>query len=134
MTVSVSLCHSWGTLNIPRGLTETELVLTVSECKCGESEGLKRSPPDDLNGNGYFTCACAGQGWVSRQTSTRSLVPLSLPSTFPTNGEHSTGDAIKMGGYGFTLHAPCAGQDPVSRQVSSKSTCCCALYSTPLLV
>ena len=33
-TVPVSLCHPWGTLNIPGGLTETERVLAVSESLC----------------------------------------------------------------------------------------------------
>ena len=74
--VSESLCHRWGTLNIPGGLSETERVPTVSEWKCGETGGHTRSAvflvvlnvvlavgnqhvfkgPDDLNGNGYF-CA-----------------------------------------------------------------------------
>ena len=34
LTVSESLCHPWGTLNIPGGLSETESPMTVSECLC----------------------------------------------------------------------------------------------------
>ena len=44
LTVSESLCHPWGTLNIPGGLSETESAMTVSVCKCGETGGLTRSP------------------------------------------------------------------------------------------
>ena len=34
LTLSESLCHPWGTLNIPRGLAETVLVLMLSESLC----------------------------------------------------------------------------------------------------
>ena len=42
LAVSESLCHPWGTLNIPGGLSETESAMTVSECKCGQTGGTRR--------------------------------------------------------------------------------------------
>ena len=41
LTVSESLCHPWGTLNIPGGLSETESAMTVSECLCWRGVGLQ---------------------------------------------------------------------------------------------
>ena len=52
MTVSESLCHPWGTLKIPGGLSETESAMKVSESAVGNQ--FLFMGPDDLDGNGYF--------------------------------------------------------------------------------
>ena len=71
MTVSESLCHPWGTLKIPGGLSETESAMKVSESAVGNQFLFKG--PDDLDGNGYFLHALVlDRRWVSRLTSTRS--------------------------------------------------------------